>query len=76
MIGKNESRIDKKLVDEVNSKLGGDKKRSLKLADERHDLPGGFILRRGKIKTNVTPAVLLEQARNDQVIELAKTLFS
>ncbi len=76
VIGKDESRIDKKLVDEVNSKLAGDKKRGLKLAGERHDLPGGFILRRGKIKTNVTPPVLLEQARNDQVIDLAKTLFS
>lgn len=76
LIGKNESRIDGRLVDEVNSKLAGDKKHNLKLADDRHDMPGGFILRRGKIKTNVTPAVLLEQARNDQVIELAKTLFS
>ena len=76
LIGKNESRIDQNFINEVNGKLGGDKQRSLKLAAERHDLPGGFVLRRGKIRTNVSPAVLLEQARNDLVIDLAKTLFS
>ena len=76
LIGKNESRLDQNFINEINGKLAGGKKGSLKLADERHDLPGGFILRRGKIKTNVSPAVLLEQARNDLVIDLAKTLFS
>ena len=76
LIGKNESRIDQKFINTINGKLGGDKKASLKLATERHDLPGGFVLRRGKIKTNVSPAVLLEQARNDLVIDLAKTLFA
>ena len=75
IVGKDEKRIDQSLVDEVNSKLQGDKK-NLKLAADRHDLSGGFVLRRGKIKTNVSPAVLLGQARNDLVIELAKTLFS
>ncbi|UCD50991.1 MAG: V-type ATP synthase subunit E [Phycisphaerales bacterium] len=76
LIGKNESRIDQSFINRINGKLEGDKKRNLKLADERHDLPGGFVLRRGKIKTNVSPAVLLEQARNALVIDLAKTLFS
>jgi len=76
LIGKNESRIDQKFINTINGKLGGDKKGSLRLAEERHDLPGGFVLRRGKIKTNVSPAVLLEQARNDLVIDLAKTLFA
>jgi V/A-type H+-transporting ATPase subunit E len=76
VIGKSETRIDQALINEVNGKLAGDKKRGLKLAADRHDLPGGFVLRRGKIKTNVSPAVLLGQARNDLVIELAKTLFS
>lgn len=76
VIGKSETRIDQGLINEVNEKLAGDKKRDLKLAADRHDLPGGFVLRRGKIKTNVSPAVLLGQARNDLVIELAKTLFS
>ena len=72
VIGKNEKRIDQSFITQVNGKL---KKGNLKLAKDKHDLPGGFILRRGKIKTNVSPAVLLGQARNDLVIELGKTLF-
>jgi V/A-type H+/Na+-transporting ATPase subunit E len=76
LIGRDESRIDQNFINEINGRLADDKKRNLKLADERHDFSGGFVLRRGKIKTNVSPAVLLEQARNALVIDLAKTLFS
>jgi len=76
LVGQSESRIDQNFINEVNGKLPEGKQGNLKLASERHDLPGGFVLRRGKIKTNVTPAVLLEQAHNDLVIDLAKTLFA
>lgn len=76
LIGRDESRIDQNFINEINGRLADDKKRNLRLADERHDFSGGFVLRRGKIKTNVSPAVLLEQARNALVIDLAKTLFS
>ena len=76
VIGKDETRIDQGLVKEVNDKLGGDKKHELRLADDRCDLPAGFLLRRGKIKSNVSPDVLLGQARNALVIELAQSLFS
>ena len=76
VIGKDETRIDQNFVNEVNDKLAGDKKRELRLADDRCNLPGGFILRRGKIKSNVSPDMLLGQARNDLVIELAQSLFS
>lgn len=76
LIGKNESRIDQRLLDEVNAGLSGSKKGALKLAAERHHQQGGFILRRGKIKVNLTLPVLLGQARNELVIDLAKMLFS
>jgi V/A-type H+-transporting ATPase subunit E len=76
VVGKDEKRIDQNFIKEVNGKLAGDKKHNLRLADDRHDLPGGFILRRGKIKSNVSPDVLLGQARNALVIELAQSLFS
>ena len=76
VIGRGEKRIDQKLIDEVNGQLTGEKKGKLKLAKDKHDLAGGLILRRGKIKTNVSVDVLLGQARNDLVIELAKDLFS
>jgi hypothetical protein len=42
------------------------------LAREKQDLGGGFILRRGKIKNNVSFEVLLTQARKELEIDLAK----
>lgn len=76
VVGHNETRIDQTLVDAVNGKLSAEGKGNLKLAGERVNLGGGFLLRRGKIKTNVSIGVLLEQARGDLLIELAKSLFS
>ena len=37
---------------------------------------GGFLLQRGKVRTNVSLTVLVEQARKDLEIEVAKDLFS
>jgi hypothetical protein len=45
------------------------------LSDQKQDIGAGFILKRGKIKTNVSIQVLLEQARKELEIELAKELF-
>jgi vacuolar-type H+-ATPase subunit E/Vma4 len=45
------------------------------LSDQRQELGGGFILKRGKIRTNVSFEVLLNQARKGLEIELAKELF-
>jgi len=76
VVGQDETRIDQTLVDAVNGKLDADCKRNLRLADERINLAGGFILRRGKIKSNVSIDVLLQQARSNLEIELAQGLFS
>ena len=75
IIDKNEKRIDQKLIDQVNEKFGSGNKGNLKLSDEKQDIGTGFILRRGKIKTNITLDVLLAQARKELEIELAKELF-
>jgi V/A-type H+-transporting ATPase subunit E len=75
VIDKNENRIDKEFIKQINHKLGPDHKGKLRLSDEKQDLGGGFILRRGKIKTNVSIEVLLDQARKELEIELAKKLF-
>jgi V/A-type H+-transporting ATPase subunit E len=75
IVGKNETRIDQQLINRVNEQLNPDKKGSLKLSGERQDIEGGFILRRNKIKTNVTFDVLLSNARKKLEIELAKELF-
>ncbi len=78
VVGKNEKRINQDLVNQVNQQLSsGDKnKGQLKLSDERQDIGAGFILKRGKIKTNVSTDVLLDQARKELEIELAKELFA
>ena len=76
VIDKNEKRIDQELIKQVNRELGPGYKGNLKLSDERQDLGAGFILKRGKIKTNVSIDVLLDQARKELEIELAKELFS
>jgi len=75
IIDKNESRIDQDLINQVNEQLRCHGKGNLSLSDQRQDLGGGFILRRGKIKTNVSFEVLLTQARRELEIELAKELF-
>jgi len=75
IIGKDETRIDQSLIDEINSKLKEPFKGQLKLAEQRDDLAGGFILRRGKIKTDVSVDTLMEQTRQHLQIDLAKDLF-
>ena len=75
IVNDNESRIDAEFINDINSKLGPDKKGNLKLSKEKQNLGGGFILKRGKIKNNVSLKVLLSQAREKLEIELAKDLF-
>ncbi|AQT68008.1 V-type ATP synthase subunit E [Anaerohalosphaera lusitana] len=75
IIGKDEKRIDENLVKNVNRQLGSDKKGSLKLASERADIKGGFILSRGKINVNASAQVLIEQAREELDIDIASELF-
>lgn len=75
IVDKNETRIDHRFVKQVNRRLGPGYKGNLRLAEQKQDIGGGFVLRRGKIKNNVSFDVLLTQARNDLDIELAKQLF-
>jgi V/A-type H+-transporting ATPase subunit E len=75
IVDKNEKRIDRNFITRVNQQLAAKNKGSLKLADEKQNLAGGFILKRGKIKRNVSIEVLLAQARRELEIELAKELF-
>jgi len=72
--GKNDARIDAKLVADVNARLKD--KGKLTLGDEKHNFGGGFLLQRGKVRTNVSIDVLVGQARKDLEIEVAKDLFS
>ena len=75
VIDTNEKRIDGEFIKKINSELASGKKGDLKLSDEKQNISAGFILKRGKIKTNVSIGVLLDQARKELEIELAKELF-
>ncbi len=70
-----EVRIDQELIKEINRELGPGYKGNLRLSNEKQDIGAGFILKRGKIKTNVSVDVLLDQARKELEIELARELF-
>ena len=75
IVDKNETRIDQKFIKQVNRELGPGFKGNLRLSNEKQGLGAGFILRRGKIKNNVSLKVLLDQARKELEIELAKEVF-
>lgn len=75
IVDNKETRIDQEFIKQINRKLGPGFKGNLRLAREKQDLGGGFILRRGKIKNNVSFEVLLTQARKELEIDLAKQLF-
>jgi V/A-type H+-transporting ATPase subunit E len=76
IVGKNEKRIDQKFIKHINRELGPGFKGNLRLSNETQNLTGGFILKRGKIKNNVSLDVLLARAREELEIELAKKLFA
>ena len=75
IVDKNDNRINQDLIDQVNQKLSSKGKGNLKLSAQKQDIGAGFILKRGQIKTNVSLTVLLNQARKELEIDLAKELF-
>jgi len=75
ILDKKETRIDNDFIQWINSEISSDKKGNLSLSEQRGDLGGGFILKRAKIKTNVSFDVLLNQTRQELEGRLAKELF-
>ena len=76
VVDNKDNRINQDFIDQINQKLSSKGKGELKLSEQKQDIGAGFILRRGKIKTNVSLDVLLEQARKELEIDLAKELFT
>jgi V/A-type H+-transporting ATPase subunit E len=76
VIDRNEQRINHDLIYQVNQQLSSKGKGELKLSDQKQNIGAGFILKRGQIKTNLSLDVLLEQARKELEIDLAKELFT
>lgn len=75
IIDTNENRIDHEFIKQINRELSSGYKGNLRLSDQRQDLGAGFILKRDKVRINVSIEVLLNQARKELEIELAKDLF-
>ncbi|HEV57267.1 MAG TPA: hypothetical protein ENN87_07185 [Phycisphaerales bacterium] len=75
IVGRDETRIDDRVIKAVNRQLGPGFKGNLQLASDRADIRGGFILRRGKIQTNVSIDVLVGQTREDMEPEVVAMLF-
>ena len=86
VIDNEEKRIDQKFIKNINQQIAPGRTRqgeapcrsskgNLRLSEERANLGRGFILKRGKIKNNVSIEVLLAQARRELEIGLAKELF-
>lgn len=76
IVGKNETRINDKLLKEVNRQLGEGLKRVLRLSGDRADIGGGFILKRGNVQVNVSSDVLVEKAKEELEVELVKEMFN
>ncbi len=75
VIDKNEKRIDAAFVERLNTRLSQNSKGNLKLAGSKADIGAGFILQKGRIRTNGSLKVLLETAREKIQTELAAELF-
>ncbi len=75
VIGKNENRINDRLIKDVNRQLGPGYRGNLRMARDRADIDSGFILRRGKVQVNVSTDVLVAQAREALEMEIIGELF-
>jgi V/A-type H+-transporting ATPase subunit E len=75
VIGKNENRINDRLIKDVNRQLGPGYRGNLRMASDRADIGSGFILRRGKVQVNVSTDVLVAQAREALEMEIIGGLF-
>ena len=71
IVGKSEKRIDADFVDKINEKTDS----SYKLADDRGNFDGGFVLRTGRIETNCTVKMLVSQAKRRMEQKVASVLF-
>jgi V/A-type H+-transporting ATPase subunit E len=75
LVSKEEKNIDQGFIKQVNRQLGPGFKGNLRLAEDKMDRSGGFILRRGRVLTNVTFEVMIAQARKEMEVVLAKDMF-
>jgi len=72
-----EALIDDAFLGQANQQLEGDgRKGRLQLSGEHRDLPGGFVLRRGKQETNCSLGGLIHSVRQELEPDVAGRLFA
>lgn len=76
IVDTSEKKLDQEFIKQVNRELGPGFHGNLRLSQQKQPIGGGFILQRGKIRNNVSLPVLLEEAKKELEIELAKELFA
>lgn len=75
IVDKDEKVINQAFIKQINRQLGAGYKGNLRIADETADIGGGFILKRGRIKTNASFDVMLDQSRKELETRLSEVLF-
>jgi len=75
IVGRNENRLNNDFIKRINRELGAGFKGNLRLASERADIPGGFIVSRGKVRMIASTDVLVSRLRESMQVDLAKELF-
>lgn len=71
LVAENEKFIDEAWINAYNEK----KKTNLVISKDNIDITGGFILRRGKIRTNCSWDMLIQVAQEKKEFEVVKRLF-
>ena len=74
IVGEGEARIDQDYLDRFSRDLG--RGSGLRLAAERRPIPGGFVLRNGRVETNCGLDTIIRDAREKLETEVAAILFA
>jgi len=74
IVSPEENRTDRKFLHAVSQELDDGGK--LKLSQEKREMRGGFILKRGRVEVKATFDSLVNELRDELEMEVAKLLFS
>jgi len=72
---KDKHKISPESIKEINQILGRQKKEPIHLSQERHNIAGGFVLRKGNLEINFSFPALVKSLREKTESEVIKLLF-
>lgn len=72
---KDKHKISPESIKEINQILAKQKKEPIRLSEEVHNVPGGFILRKGNLEINISFPALVKSLREKTELEVIKLLF-